>query len=261
MSSPKLSTIKRLYAVSHNQCTFPGCRTPLVESSGTVTGEIAHIKAASKEGPRYDSLQTEEQRHAYDNLILLCGRHHKLIDTEHEKYTVEKLFSFKNKALGDIIELTPYTTTVAQSLLEHYQNLSISNNSGQIAINSPGAVQGKNVNIKVTKQKISLLPPDGAIANNLEMSSYIEYLISKYNDFQKLDLTKEGRYKYIAIFNAIKREFGSKWQLVPSTQFNKLSEYLTRRIDNTKAGRIRKKNSEKNYHSFAEHILKINGAG
>ena len=99
-----------------------------------------------------------------------------------------------------------------------------------------------------------------AIANNLEMSSYIEYLISKYNDFQKLDSTKEGRYKYMAIYNAIKREFGSIWKLIPSTQFDRLSEYLTRRIDNTKIGRIRKKNSEKNYHSFAEHISKINGA-
>ncbi len=85
MSSPKLSTIKRLYAVSHNHCAFPECKTPLVESSGTVTGEIAHIKAANKGGPRYDSLQTEEQRHEYDNLILLCGRHHKLIDTEYKK--------------------------------------------------------------------------------------------------------------------------------------------------------------------------------
>ncbi len=64
----------------------------------------------------------------------------------------------------------------------------------------------------------------------------------------------------MAIYNAIKREFGSIWKLIPSTQFDRLSEYLTRRIDNTKIGRIRKKNSEKNYHSFAEHISKINGA-
>ncbi len=31
MGSPKIATIKRLFAVSNNQCAYPGCEVPLVE--------------------------------------------------------------------------------------------------------------------------------------------------------------------------------------------------------------------------------------
>ncbi len=251
---PKLSTIKRLFAVSGNQCAFQGCEVPLVENSGTVTGEIAHIKAANKEGPRYDSSQSEEDRHGYENLILLCSRHHTIIDTEFKKYSIEHLYNLKKKhEQAGIIEITPFTTAVSQSLLNNYQNISINNNSGNVAVNSPGAIQAKTVNIKSTKSKVTIAPPEGSIASVLEMRSYIEYLIEKYQDYQKQDTTKEDSYKYIAIYNGIKREFGSKWQLVPATRFSELVEYLTRRIDNTKIGRIRKKRDQKRYHSFAEH--------
>ena len=93
----------------------------------------------------------------------------------------------------------------------------------------------------------------GSIGNTPNMSSYIEYLIGKYQDFQKQHKEKEGRYKYIALYNGIKREFGSKWQVLPEEKFEHLRIYLCRRIDNTKVGRIRKKRGQKNYHSYEEH--------
>ena len=71
MPSPTTATIKRLFAVSGNRCAFPGCTLPLVDpDSGTVLGEICHIKARSPEGSRYDLTQTEVERHAFDNLLL-----------------------------------------------------------------------------------------------------------------------------------------------------------------------------------------------
>ena len=33
---------------------------------------IAHIRAASALGPRYDEAMTDEDRRAFDNLVLLC---------------------------------------------------------------------------------------------------------------------------------------------------------------------------------------------
>ena len=95
MTEPKLSTIKRLYAMSGNVCAFPGCQVPIVEAAGTVTGEICHIKAQSPQGPRYDTKQTEEERHSYENLILLCRRHHKVVDTEADIYDVPALKEIK----------------------------------------------------------------------------------------------------------------------------------------------------------------------
>ncbi len=58
-------------------------------------GEAAHIKAESPGGPRYDLSQTQEERRAYENLILLCGVHHKFVDDDEEAYTVERLQKMK----------------------------------------------------------------------------------------------------------------------------------------------------------------------
>ena len=60
MSAPTLATIKKLFALPSNRCAFPDCNSLLVEDSGTVKGEICHIRAANPGGPRYDSKQSEE---------------------------------------------------------------------------------------------------------------------------------------------------------------------------------------------------------
>jgi hypothetical protein len=81
LAEPSDPTIKRLFAVSSNRCAFPSCSEPLVEGQ-TVVGEVCHIKSARKGHPRHDPDQTEEERNGFDNLILLCRKHHKIIDTE-----------------------------------------------------------------------------------------------------------------------------------------------------------------------------------
>lgn len=255
MTTPALQTIKRLFAVSRNQCAFPGCVTPLVEESGTVTGEIAHIKAASPNGPRYDRRQTEEERQGFENLLLLCSRHHTVIDSETDKYSVERLVKFKrNHELPAAVEITPSIAAVAQSLLAKYQCLIINNVSGQVAVHSPGVIQAGTINIKSSKHKVNIAPPAGSIANNIRMRSYIEYLISKYQEYQKQDADKEGRYKYMALYNGVKKEFGARWQILSETDFDHLVSYLKMRIDNTKVGRIRKKRNQKRYHEFSDHF-------
>jgi hypothetical protein len=96
MNEPSRPTIKRLFAVSGNRCAFPSCKMPLVDqASGKVTGRICHIKARSAGGPRYDPLQTDEERHAYDNLLMMCPIHHDVIDTDVDSYTVERLQRMK----------------------------------------------------------------------------------------------------------------------------------------------------------------------
>ncbi|WP_460481886.1 HNH endonuclease [Comamonas humi] len=81
LSAPRLSTVKRLFAVSMNRCAFPGCSTPVIDpETQTVLGEICHIHAQSEGGPRFNDDLTTEQIHGFENLILMCGTHHKLID-------------------------------------------------------------------------------------------------------------------------------------------------------------------------------------
>jgi hypothetical protein len=254
MNSPSLKTVKRLFAASRNLCAFPACGIPLVEVSGTITGEIAHIRASSQNGPRYDAAQTDEDRNGFGNLILLCSRHHTVIDTELDEYPVSVLEKMKreHEAKG-LVEINPALSITAQRLIKKYESTVIINTGGNVAYKSPGAIQAQTLNLKTTKKTLRINPPGDAIGAFAERASYIEYLIGKYQDYQELDVEKEGRGKYVLIYNAIRGRYGSKWQTIPVGRFDDLMSFLQRRIDNTRIGRIRKGRSQKRYHSFEEH--------
>lgn len=89
-----LNTTKKLYALSGNRCANPDCHRELFKN-GVQLGEIAHIKAASPNGPRYDASMTDDERRDYANLILLCGDCNKIIDGNPQKYPVELLYDWK----------------------------------------------------------------------------------------------------------------------------------------------------------------------
>lgn len=98
LDRPREATVKQLYALSMNRCAYPGCPTQLVSSeTGTVIWEVCHIRAQNAGGPRYSESQTDEERHGFDNLILMCRNHHKEIDTiaNLHLYTIEWLFATK----------------------------------------------------------------------------------------------------------------------------------------------------------------------
>jgi hypothetical protein len=60
-------------------------------------GENCHIVAESDNGPRADLTMPLDRRNSYANLILLCRIHHKVIDAQEQKYTVEVLRDMKTK--------------------------------------------------------------------------------------------------------------------------------------------------------------------
>lgn len=96
LTAPRDKTKKRLFAVSGNKCYFPNCNTPLVDlESGTVTGEICHIKGKKSKSIRYDANQSDEERHGFDNLVLMCPIHHKIIEDDPDSYTVSRLEEIK----------------------------------------------------------------------------------------------------------------------------------------------------------------------
>jgi hypothetical protein len=91
---PSDPTIKRLFAHSGNRCAFPKCAATLIDGS-TVVGKICHIKGARPDSARYDPQQSAVDRHSFENLILMCGRHHDVIDDDEEACTVERLLKMK----------------------------------------------------------------------------------------------------------------------------------------------------------------------
>jgi len=84
---------KILWARSGNRCAI--CKRLLVaertmEDRESVAGEEGHIVARSPGGPRAGSLDRTELD-AYDNRILLCREHHKIVDDQRQTYPEERL--------------------------------------------------------------------------------------------------------------------------------------------------------------------------
>ncbi len=89
-------TEKILWSKSGSRCSFPRCPRKLVADAtrlddNVVLGETAHIVARTRDGSRGQFSPPGGDIDAYDNLILLCDEHHKLIDGQPNTYTVEKL--------------------------------------------------------------------------------------------------------------------------------------------------------------------------
>jgi guanylate kinase len=83
--------MKLLWARAGNQCSMPGCTEVLV-TDGICYGEVAHIRASSPEGPRGTEIEGPD---TYDNLILLCRRHHRQVDASPEEWPPERLALIK----------------------------------------------------------------------------------------------------------------------------------------------------------------------
>jgi hypothetical protein len=91
---------KLLWGRSGNMCAFPDCKQELVidETSTddhSIIGQEAHIVGRKIDGPRGKNLLSQELRDNYNNLILLCSMHHKVIDDQEQEYTVEKIKEYK----------------------------------------------------------------------------------------------------------------------------------------------------------------------
>jgi hypothetical protein len=259
MSAPSITTLKRLFAKSNNRCAFPECPLPIVEDSGTVTGVICHIKARSDGGPRYDRAQSDEERHGYSNLVLLCGRHSKIIDSRPKEFTVEKLHLMKEAhERNGSVEISKLDAVKAAALLEHYRSIHI-NAGGHVMLNSPGAVQATTVTFKSAKRSLRSLPAPGSLGAEVAPRNYVKHLIDRYKDFAS---KQRGRadYSHGFVYVLIKRQFKADWERIPFALFPDLVEFLQGRIDRTQLGKTNRSKGVKNYSSFEEYQREHGGA-
>ena len=90
----------RLWVKSAGRCEFSGCNEPVWRNNLTLNngnfGEVAHIIAASEDGPRGNK-ESADLQIEYSNIMLLCKRCHTEIDTNSEKYPAELLREWKWK--------------------------------------------------------------------------------------------------------------------------------------------------------------------
>lgn len=90
MSGISQLDIKKLFSLSAGRCNI--CSRELIEENVQI-GEMAHIIARSPGGPR--SVEGQSNNNSYDNLILLCSVHHKVVDSALQSYSAERLFQIK----------------------------------------------------------------------------------------------------------------------------------------------------------------------
>ena len=88
----------KLWIKAAGRCEFQGCNEPVWRNNLTLSdgnfAEVAHIIAASEDGPR-GSEESADLRIAYSNLMLLCPRCHIEIDRDPNKYSSELLRQWK----------------------------------------------------------------------------------------------------------------------------------------------------------------------
>ena len=104
-----------LWVRAGGRCSFPSCNEYLLQDNLTTDdikhGHIAHIVARKKNGPRGNDELPFEVRSQIDNLILVCRKHHAVIDDKKlvEKYPKELLLAYKQQHEELIFELTACT--------------------------------------------------------------------------------------------------------------------------------------------------------
>lgn len=99
-------TRKILWGKAGGRCSI--CRVQVVgdptdADDASVFGEEAHIVARSPDGPR--GRKYAGDINGYDNLILLCSRHHKEIDDQVNTYTEDGIHEIKGRHEQWIAEL------------------------------------------------------------------------------------------------------------------------------------------------------------
>ncbi len=135
MQAPTDRDVKRLFAASGNLCAFPRCPHHIAVGTALI-GEICHIRGRRPNSPRYDPTQTDHERHAYENLILLCANHHKVIDDDEISYSVARLEQIKANHEARQLNLSPgdQPDEVVRLLID--QTVSSTGQTGGIAAHS-----------------------------------------------------------------------------------------------------------------------------
>ncbi|MFC1442863.1 hypothetical protein ABUW04_31900 [Streptacidiphilus sp. N1-10] len=103
------ATIVALMTLARGGCYWPGCGEPTVRFVNGVpmtNFQIAHIRAFSPGGPRYDANLPASEREGFSNLLLLCIPHHTLVDGQRTaaRYPLELLRRWKSDREADGVE-------------------------------------------------------------------------------------------------------------------------------------------------------------
>jgi hypothetical protein len=144
--APTGETARELFLKSGNLCAFSNCTHLMMNEKGDFIGEICHIEGVKPKGERFNADMSNEDRRHFNNLMLMCHKHH--VETEDEdEFTVkrlqnmkrehEKRFSAPDRAILDT--LIDWTATEKITGVKNLRRMSVVMNDGlgdeELAIN------------------------------------------------------------------------------------------------------------------------------
>ena len=255
-------TLKVLFARSQNQCAFPGCKATIVDPRvDVVYGEACHIEGVEQGAARHNPQRDAGTLNDSENLILLCERHHKLVDSDPITYTVPFLRQIKAQHEQRVVELTPLETRFADMMIKHLETyiearVRVYNESTHIEA-SGNATQNiviNNIKGSGKRRSAASVPAFGTVGTDPSKRSYVKHLYDRLFDFTAaIPKYSKGR-AGTTIARKISARFGATWTNVPIERCDELVAYLKSEIDKTPIGRGRRMRGERNYSSYEEFI-------
>lgn len=123
-------TITKLWAKAAGRCEYDGCNKLLYKDDLTSEdinrGFVAHIIAASPDGPRGDKVLSAQLVDDISNVMLMCHDHHRLIDHEQvAEHTVDRLRAMKKKHEDRIKTLTEIDSSMKSIPITYCANIGI----------------------------------------------------------------------------------------------------------------------------------------
>ena len=101
--------VLRIWVKSGGRCAYAGCNENLLTDDLTQydakTGYLAHIVAEKPNGPRGHPTRSEKLKADPANIMLLCGKHHKMVDVDQVKEHPEELLLRYKREHEERIEL------------------------------------------------------------------------------------------------------------------------------------------------------------
>lgn len=124
-----IKTQLRLWVKAGGRCELNGCNEYLLRDNLTLSetnySDVAHIVAASRNGPRGDDPLPLSQRNKISNLMLVCKKHHHLLDDNDyvKTYPKHRLQHFKKEHEDRILKLTKIRPANKTSILRFKANI------------------------------------------------------------------------------------------------------------------------------------------
>lgn len=255
--------LKVLFARSGNQCAFPGCVATIFDPNANVVyGEVCHIEGVEPGAARHNPLRDAETLNDYDNLILLCERHHKLIDSDSNKYTVPFLWEIKarHEQQGPI-EITPFETKCADLMIQHLgmhvsSDTRVYNGSTHIEAtgNATQHIVINNVRGSGRRKSVASVPTVGTVGTDAAKRAYVAHLYDRLFKFTSAIPKYSNGRAGATIARKIRERFGATWTNVPLERYDEFVAYLKAEIDKTPIGRKNTLRGDRNYSSYEEFI-------